>query len=385
MQQEVLSELAKLPLLPRLISETRSGAASWQPTRVTHTAIALGIIALLILTIEPTYVRWRIFVDIVLWLCLAVFVWEWAVRIYYARAKHGVMPYLTSPGGIIDTVSALAVPLALAAGTANKSAWLLAAVWLLKLAPELSSLRQLRRVIVLEAGPLASVLAIFLLVLFVASTIVHVLERDDQPEAFGSVPATLWWAVATLTTTGYGDVVPHTALGRLVASVVMICGLFIFGLWTGILATGFAAENRRHNFIKTWEYVSKVPFFARLAPGAITDVTQMLRRLDLPAKVTVVRRGAAGDCMYFIAAGQVEVELPDKRVRLGEGAFFGELALLGNNVRTANVVTKEVSTLLVLDLVDFRLLMARHPDLAKAIDAEANRRKLENERVQDPQ
>jgi voltage-gated potassium channel len=165
----------------------------------------------------------------------------------------------------------------------------------------------------------------------------------------------------------------------------MICGLFIFGLWTGILATGFAAENRRHNFIKTWEYVSKVPFFNRLAPGAITDVTQMLRRLDLPPRVTVVRRGAVGDCMYFIASGQVEVELPDKRIRLGEGAFFGELALLGDNIRTANVVTREVSTLLILDLVDFRLLMARHPELSTAIDAEANRRKLENERRDEPQ
>jgi voltage-gated potassium channel len=378
-REEALPDLPKLPLLPRLISQTRSGAASWQPTRVTHAALIVGIIALLILTFEPAYARGRLWIELALWLCLGVFVWEWTVRLYYSRAKHGVSRYLTSGGGIIDTASALAVPLALAGGMSSKSAWLFAAVWLLKLAPELSSLKQLRRVIVLEAGPLTSVLAIFLLVLFVASTIVHVLERDEQPEAFGSLPATLWWAVATLTTTGYGDVVPHTVLGRLVAAGVMICGLFIFGLWTGILATGFAAENRRHNFIKTWEYVSRVPFFGRLAPGAITDVTQMLRRLDLPPRVTVVRRGAVGDCMYFIAAGQVEVELPDKRVRLGEGAFFGELALLGNNTRTASVVTREVTTLLVLDLVDFRLLMARHPELSMAIDAEASRRKQENE------
>ncbi|MDR3469432.1 MAG: cyclic nucleotide-gated ion channel [Xanthobacteraceae bacterium] len=376
--------MSKLPLLPRLISQTRSGAASWHPTTVTHVALAMGVGALLILTIEPIYAQGRRWIELVLWLCLAVFVWEWTVRLYYSRAKHGVVRYLASPGGIIDTVSALAVPIALAGGIATKSAWLFGAIWLLKLAPELSSLKLLRRVIAIEAGPLASVLAIFVLVLVVASTVVHVLERDEQPEVFGSVPATLWWAVATLTTTGYGDVVPHTPLGRLVAAAVMICGLFIFGLWTGILATGFAAENRRENFIKTWEYVSRVPFFSRLAPGAITDVTQMLRRLDLPPKVTVVRRGAAGDCMYFIAAGEVEVELQEKRIRLGEGAFFGELALLGDSIRTANVVTREVSTLLVLDLVDFRLLMARHPDLSQAIDAEARRRQAENQRGEAP-
>ena len=144
----------------------------------------------------------------------------------------------------------------------------------------------------------------------------------------------------------------------------MICGLGVFGLWTGILATGFAAETRRDNFLKTWESVSKVPFFAALGPAAIADVTHMLRTMDLPARTMIIRKGQAGDCMYFIAAGEVEVDLPGKKVRLGEGAFFGEMALLGNNLRSANITTTRVSKLLVLDLVDFRVLMARHPDLA---------------------
>jgi voltage-gated potassium channel len=216
------------------------------------------------------------------------------------------------------------------------------------------------------------------MVLFLSSVAVHFLERDGQPVAFGSVPATMWWAVVTLTTVGYGDVVPLTPLGRLVAAVVMICGLGVFGLWTGILATGFAAETRRDNFLRTWESVSKVPFFASLGPAAIADVTQMLRTIDLPARTTIIRKGQAGDCMYFIASGEVEVDLPGKKVALGEGAFFGEMALLGNNLRSANITTTQVSQLLVLDLVDFRLLMARHPDLAETIDAEAQRRGLEN-------
>jgi voltage-gated potassium channel len=158
----------------------------------------------------------------------------------------------------------------------------------------------------------------------------------------------------------------------------MICGLGVFGLWTGILATGFAAETRRDNFLKTWESVSKVPFFAALGPAAIADVTGMLRTIDLPARTPIIRKGQVGDCMYFIADGEVEVDLPGKKVTLGDGAFFGEIALLGNNLRSANITTTQVSRLLVLDLVDFRLLMARHPDLAETIDAEAKRRVLEN-------
>ena len=83
--------------------------------------------------------------------------------------------------------------------------------------------------------------------------------------------------------------------------------------------------------------------------------------------------------MYFIAAGEAEVDLPGKKVALGEGSFFGEMALLGNSVRGANVTTTKVTRLLVLDLVDFRVLMARHPELAETIDAEARRRAQENE------
>jgi voltage-gated potassium channel len=286
--------------------------------------------------------------------------------------------YALSGRGMVDAVAAAAVPLAFALGATPKTAWLLGVFWVLKVVPGIPGLRQLRRVLVLESGPLLSVLVIFLMVLFLASVAVYFLERDAQPVAFGSVPAALWWAVATLTTTGYGDVVPVTPLGRIIAAFVMICGLGVFGLWTGILATGFAAETRRDNFLKTWESVSKVPFFAALGPSAIADVTHMLRTMDLPARTMIIRKGQAGDCMYFIAAGEVEVDLPGKKIRLGDGAFFGEMALLGNNLRSANITTTRVSRLLVLDLVDFRMLMARHPDLAQTIDAEARRRALEN-------
>src|SRR5207248_10924405 len=212
--------------------------------------------------------------------------------------------------------------LALLLGANPKSAWLLGIFWMFKVVPGIPGLRQLRRVLVQESGPLFSVLVIFLMVLFLASVSAYFLERDFQPATFGSVPAALWWAIATLTTVGYGDVVPITPLGRLVAALVMICGLAVFELWTGILATGFAAETRRDNFLKTWESVTKVPFFAALGPSAIADVTHMLRIMDLPARTMIIRKGQAGDCMYFIAAGEVEVGLPGTEVRLSHGAVF---------------------------------------------------------------
>ena len=362
------------PALAQFVAAT----AGCNMTKAAFVAVATGLLMMVLLTVDPAYEAAHHWVDALLWACLAFFVFEWVVRLRQAVLAQRGWAYAVSGRGLIDAAAAAAVPLALILGANPKSAWLLGIFWMLKVVPGIPGLRQLRRVLVLESGPLLSVLVIFLMVLFLASVAVHFLERDIQPVAFGSVPATLWWAVATLTTTGYGDVVPITPLGRLVAAFVMICGLGVFGLWTGILATGFAAETRRDNFLKTWESVSKVPFFAALGPSAIADVTHMLRTMDLPARTMIIRKGQAGDCMYFIADGEVEVDLPGKKVRLGEGAFFGEMALLGNNLRSANITTTQVSKLLVLDLVDFRMLMARHPDLAETIDAEAKRRALEN-------
>ena len=347
-------------------------------TRAAAIAVATGIVMMVLLTVVPAYEAAHRWVDAVLWACLVYFVFEWVVRLRHAILSQRGRAYALSLRGLVDAAAGLAVPIALISGVEPKTAWLLGVLWVLKVVPGIPGLRQLRRVLVVESGSLLSVLVIFLMVVFLASVAEYFLEHDVQPATFGSVPAAVWWAVVTLTTTGYGDAVPITPLGRIVAAMVMICGLGVFGLWTGILATGFAAETRRDNFLKTWESVSKVPFFANLGPAAIADVTHMLRTMDLPARTMIIRKGQQGDCMYFIANGEVEVDLPGKKVALREGAFFGEMALLGNNMRGANVTTTKVSRLLVLDLVDFRLLMARHPELGETIDAEARRRALEN-------
>ena len=365
-------------LVTSALAQFTAKTAGRNMTKAAYAAVAAGVAAMVVLTVVPAYEAAHHWVDAVLWACLAYFVFEWLVRLRHMAGQGRLSLYALSGSGVVDAIGALAVPVALLAGIEPRTAWLLSILWVLKVVPGIPGLRQLRRVLVLESGPLLSVLVIFLMVVFLASVAEYFLERDVQPATFGSVPAALWWAVVTLTTTGYGDVVPITPLGRMVAALVMISGLGVFGLWTGILATGFAAETRRDNFLKTWETVSKVPFFATLGPAAIADVTHMLRTMDLPARTMIIRKGQQGDCMYFIANGEAEVELPGKKVVLGEGAFFGEMALLGNNVRGANVTTTKVTRLLVLDLVDFRLLMARHPDLAETIDAEAQRRAQEN-------
>jgi cyclic nucleotide-binding protein len=128
----------------------------------------------------------------------------------------------------------------------------------------------------------------------------------------------------------------------------------------------------------------KVPLFDDLPQDAfVALVNRLSYHRHVPGQI-IIREGDPGRSFFIIVEGRVRVckGAPDGKeitlAHLGEGAFFGEMALLGNNVRGANVTTTKVTRLLVLDLVDFRLLMARHPDLAETIDAEAQRRAQEN-------
>jgi voltage-gated potassium channel len=346
--------------------------------RILHSIVMVaGVAALTAQSVPEVRAQHDLWLSILLWSCLAFFTGEWLIRIWAAGSAAERRRYLLSTHGLIDAMAVVPIGLALALGMPRETAWLLGALWLLKLAPMSPGLSLLGRVLALEAKPLASVVVIFLVVLFLAAVSMHILERDLQPERFGSLPGALWWGVVTLTTTGYGDYVPESYLGRVIAGLVMICGVGVFGLLTGILATGFVAEGRRRDFIQNWNLVARVPFFQCLDPKGIIEITRMLRRMDVPERTIVVRRGRAGDCMYFIASGEVEVEIEPRPVRLGAGAFFGEMALLGDGVRMATVLTTVPSTLLVLDLSDFHTVTAHHPELARAVETEAARRHAE--------
>jgi voltage-gated potassium channel len=350
-----------------------------------YAALVVGLPAMAALTVPDVRGDFGIWLTACLWCCLGYFAAVVVLRARAARKTGALGHYLLSYTGLTDLLGVIPVPAALVLGVAPASAWLFASLWLLKLTQNSPGLALLGRVFKVEARALTGVAVLFLIILFVSSALMHVIERDSQPAAFGTLPATLWWAVVTLTTTGYGDAVPKTALGHFLGSMVMVAGIATFGLWTGILAIGFAAEGRRRNFIQTWDLVSKVPFFQSLDPSSITEITRMLRRIEVPERTAIIRRGKVGDCMYFIASGEVEVDVPPAPVRLGEGAFFGELALLGDSIRTANVSTTQAATLLVLDLADFRTVMANHAELARAIEDEAKKRRGDIQRRREQQ
>ena len=311
----------------------------------------------------------------------AFFFAEYVLRLMAAPGAPGAahrgkwrsrLAWTTSLGGTFDLLGALPGVLVVVADPGYAS--LFGFIWAFKLVRYAPGLASLRRVIGNARQALLSVLLGFGILLLLAASLVYLLERTSQPDAFGSIPAALWWAIVTMTTTGYGDVVPHTVLGRMLAGIVMVSGILVFALWAGILATGYAEETRRREFLRTWDLVAKVPFFHDVGAAVIADVTQLLRPRDYPAGAVVVRRGERGDCMYFVASGELEIRGRPESISYGPGDFFGELALLTGDPRNATVVALQQCTLLRLDIVDFRQLLGRQPELARIISAAAERR-----------
>jgi voltage-gated potassium channel len=83
--------------------------------------------------------------------------------------------------------------------------------------------------------------------LIISASLMYFVESQHQPNAFGSIPQSMWWAITTLTTVGYGDTYPVTALGKIVASFVAILGIGFFALPTGILGAGFVEELKKRD------------------------------------------------------------------------------------------------------------------------------------------
>ena len=96
-------------------------------------------------------------------------------------------------------------------------------------------------------APLLAALAVAAAQLYIAAMMLYFIEGASKPEAFGSITRSLWWAIVTLTTVGYGDVVPETALGRVAAGLVALAGIGIVAMPTGILASAFAEEFRERH------------------------------------------------------------------------------------------------------------------------------------------
>lgn len=236
------------------------------------------------------------------------------------------------------------------------------------------AMRSLLAALHAERRTLVGCLVILAGAVLVFASLLYAIEHDVQPDKFGTIPQAMWWAIVTLGTVGYGDVVPVTPLGKLVSAFAIIGGLTMIALPVAIISTAFADEVRRRDFVVTWGMLARVPLFSRLSATEIADIMRLLQARTIESDEILVRRGDAASSMYFITAGEVEIELPSQRVRLSDGTFFGEIALLRRTKRSGTVTATRKTRLLALDAQDFHALIARVPALAAHVQKTAEAR-----------
>ncbi|MBR1161461.1 cyclic nucleotide-gated ion channel [Bradyrhizobium elkanii] len=287
-----------------------------------------------------------------------------------ARAR---LEYAFSALGVIDLLAFLPSAIALAIG--DKTALVLFGMLpFLKLVRYSTAMRSLLAALHAERRTLFGCVVILTGAVLLFASLLYAIEHKVQPDKFGTMPQAMWWAIVTLGTVGYGDVVPITPLGRTVTVVAIVVGFAMIALPVAIISTAFADEVRRRDFVVTWGMLARVPLFSHLGAADISDIMRLLRSQTIEAGEVLVRRGDAASSMYFITAGEVEIDLPSQLVRLADGAFFGEIALLRRTSRSGTVTATRKTKLLVLDAQDFHALIERMPALAAHVRETAEAR-----------
>ena len=164
-----------------------------------------------------------------------IFTIEYLLRLWTAESR---MRFIFSVFGLVDLLAIL--PFYLATGLdlrGVRAIRMMRLFRILKLARYNRAMRRFARAFALAREELVLFFAATMLVLYASAVGIYFFERDAQPEAFASVFHALWWSVETLTTVGYGDIMPLTVGGRIFTFLIVMCGLGIIGMPAGIMAS----------------------------------------------------------------------------------------------------------------------------------------------------
>jgi len=217
--------------------------------------IILNVTAVMLETVpsihDPHAEFFRIF-DLV---SVIIFTIEYVLRVWscnhdprYKHSFYGRLRYMFSIEALIDLFAILPFYVHVFVGfdlRVLRIFRLLRFLRLFRLTAYMRSARMVRNVFKSRANELKLILVLILFFIMMASCLLYFAEHLAQPEVFSSIPATMWWAVVTATSVGYGDMVPITTLGKILSGIISLSGLAVFALPAGIITAGFLEEIRK--------------------------------------------------------------------------------------------------------------------------------------------
>ena len=246
--------------------------------------IVLDVLAMILASVPDIDARYDGLFTAVAVLSAIVFALEYAARLWTvaghtqrnASALSDRLSYVFSALGIIDLLAFLPATIVMVSGR-HATLAALGVLPFFKLIRYSPAMRSLLAAVHAERRALIGCVVILIGVVLTFASLLYAIERDVQPDKLGTIPQAMWWAIVTLGTVGYGDVVPVTALGKFVSVFAIISGFAMIALPVAIISTAFAEEVKRRDFVVTWGMLARVPLFSHLSASEIADIMRLLR------------------------------------------------------------------------------------------------------------
>jgi voltage-gated potassium channel len=163
----------------------------------------------------------------------------------FVRPILGRLRYALTPAAVVDLLAILPFYLSFLVTIDLRFLRVVRLVRIFKLTRYSAAMNMILSVLREESSAFVGSFFILLVLLILTSSGIYLIEHTAQPEAFGSIPAAMWWALVTLTTVGYGDVTPQTGWGKVFGGMITVIGIGMVALPAGILASGFSDQMRR--------------------------------------------------------------------------------------------------------------------------------------------
>ena len=381
--------MGKQALKARLYKVLEAGHShDWQ-SRLFETAMAalivLNVIAFSIETVPDIHDRYEHFFRAFDVISILIFTAEYLARLWVCTEHppfQGLSPwrarwkFARNPFMVVDLLAIAPFYFAFLFFVDLRVLRILRLLRFFKLARFSPAFNTMLRVLIRERSALLGVLIVLVGMVIIAASLLYLAEGHHENSKFATVPQAMWWAIVTLTTVGYGDVTPETPLGKMLAGIVMICGLGFFALPIGIIASGFMEEFRRKDFVVSWGMAAKSQVFSILSAGEIAEILAILKARTAPPGAVIAVDGEKPGALFMIGSGEVEIRDVDRPelapVRLGEGQYWGARSLLtGVQGETSTAIT--VCDLIVLDQDDFRTMARSQPHLHARLHASLSR------------